>query len=440
PVYFTLAAQLPVGVRAEDPLYGVRRAFVEYRVGRDGRVRTLPLGVAANTPPEALVGAGGGLGVVLAPTGNLDVLTKIPIAAFTRDDGSPLREGDLLVIRGAADDWDDVAALKGPGRSPTEHEIRIAAPEAIDAWLQKELAALRPELARVREQQRDSRQRTGEVMPLPGGALSPEDRERLVGAEQGQRAITGRVGDPAQGLRARADFLRETARANNLPKTNTTDRVEIVADRLGQTADRDLNAAQQKLADALRLAGLPKTGQEDELASLLRGAGRSQKRIEDTATELLELLALWGGAGEIRSEARVQKDNILRQLVANEQLKERVKPGALKPTEDEQRDLDRAGVRADQAREQASGLIARAARIAAEKDKQAADLRTQAALKEEEAGALRAKANETTSPLDKSSLTVQANTAEAAAADLRAAADKAAAEADALRKGLEAAG
>ncbi len=198
-------------------------------------------------------------------------------------------------------------------------------------------------------------------MPLPGGVLSPTDRDRLVGAEQGQRALTGRVTDPAQGLRAKADLLRETVQANNLPRSNTTDRVGIVATELGRTADRDLGTAQQNLADALRLVGQPaKPEQDKELADYLRRAGRSQKSIEDTASALLDLLALWGGAGEIRGEARVQKDNVLRQLNALEQLKERVKEGKLNLTDDERRDLDRAAVRAEQAAEQAGQLIGRA--------------------------------------------------------------------------------
>lgn len=442
PAYLAPTASVLVNVTAEDPLYGVRSAFLEYRVGRDGRVRTIPLGAAGNVPVAALAALVGGPAFVVAPpAGSLDVTARVPVTAFVRDDGTPLREGDLLILRAAADDFDDVAVLKGPGRSVGEVEIRIASPEAIDAWLQKEVAAIRPELIRIREQQRDAKQKTLEVMPAPGGVLSPADRDRLVGADQGQRQITGKITDPAQGLRAKADLLRETVRANTLPKSNTTDRVEVVASELGRTADRDLGTAQQNLADALRLAGQPtKPGQEKELLDYLRKAARSQKSVEDTATALLDLLALWGGAGEIRGEARVQKDNILRQLVANEQLKDRVKAGNLKPSDEEQRDLDRAGVRADQSADQARELITRAARLASEKDTLARDLRAQAAIKEKEAADLKRKADATDNPVEKSARNAEADAVAATAADLKAAADKAEAEAKALRKGLDAAG
>src|SRR4029453_2371278 len=89
-----------------------------------------------------------------------------PLSAFTREDGSPLRSGDLLILRGAADDWDDVTVCKEPGRSG-DVEIAIAAPEAIDAWLQRNLSDLRRDLARLREQQQEARQKAGEVVLQP---------------------------------------------------------------------------------------------------------------------------------------------------------------------------------------------------------------------------------------------------------------------------------
>ena len=299
---------------------------------------------------------------------------------------------------------------------------------------------MRPELIRIRDQQRDAKQKAGDVVPLPGGAVSPADRDKLLTAEQTQRQVRGKIGDARDGMRAKADLLRATVIANNLPKSNTTDRVEIVATELGRTADRDLGTVEQNLAEARQLSGQPpKPGQEQQLADFLRKAGRHQKNVEDTATALLDLLSQWGGAGEIRGEARVLKDSILRQLAANEHLKERVPEGKPKPSDEEQRDLDRAAVKAEQSAEQAGQLIARATRLASEKDKQAADLRAQADAKDKAATDLRLQAAENTNPVEKSALNAKADAAAATAADLKAAADKAAAEAAALRKGIDAA-
>ena len=406
-------------------------------------LRTLPLAEIPNVAGPALAAVGGGLSFAAVPQtgGTVEVHRLIPVTAFLRDDGTPVREGDLLILRAAADDWDDVAALKGPGRSVAEVEIRIASPEAIEAWLQKELGAFRPDLIRVRDQQRDAKQKVGDVVPLPGGEVSPADRDKLIAAEQVQRQVRGKIDDARDGMRAKADLLRATVAASRLPKSNTTDRVEIVATELGRTADRDLGTIEQDLAEARQLASqTPRPGQDRQLADFLRKTGRHQKNVEDTATALLDLLSQWGGAGEIRGEARVLKDSVLRQLAANEQLKERVKEVKLKPTDEEQRDLDRAAVKAEQSAETAGQLIARAARLAAEKDKQATDLRAQADAKDKAATALRLQAAETTNPVEKSALNAKADAAAATAADLKAAADKAAAEAAALRKGIDAAG
>src|SRR5579883_1531568 len=435
-------ASVVLNTLAEDKLYGVRRSFIEYRVGRAGPMRVLPLTERPNISASALAAITGWQGATAIPqSGIVEVNRVIPVRAFLRDDGTPLHEGDILIIRAAADDWDDVAPLKGPGRSATEFEIRIASPEAIEAWLQKELATFRPELIRIRDQQRDAKQKVADVIVLPGGVVSSPDRDRLITAEQVQRQLRAKVADPRDGLRAKADLLRATVLANKLPKSNTTERVEIVALELGRMADRELGTVEQNLAEARQLVGQPpKPDQEQQLNSFLLKTGRSQKNIEDAATALLDLLSQWGGAGEIRGEARVLRDAILRQIAINEHLKDRVPEGKLQPSDDEQRELARAAAKAEQSAEQAGQLIARAARLATEKDKQAADLRTQATAKEKDATALRLQAAETNNPVEKSSLNAKADALAASATDLKLAADKAAAEAAALRKGLNAAG
>ncbi len=442
PPFLAPTASLTVAVAADDKLYGVRSSFIEYRVGRDGAIHAVPLAQVPNAHPPAVAALiGGPVASALPQSRNVAVSRVIPVRAFVRDDGMPVREGDLLIVRGAADDWDDVSPLKGPGRSPNEMEIRIASPEAIEAWIQRELAAFRPELIRLREQQRDARQKVGDVVVQPGGSVNQPDRDKLVTAEQMQRQLRGKIADLRNGLRAKADLLRATTLANRLPKSHTTDRVEVLATELGRTADRDLGTAEQALAEARQIAGeMPKPGQEELLNDSLRLTARHQKKVEDTATTLLDLLSQWGGAGEIRGEARALRDAILRQLAANEQLKEHVPEGKLDPSPEEQRELDRAAAKSDQAAEQASQLIARAARLAGEKDRQAAELRAQADAKDTTATDLRLRAADTTNPVQKSVLNANADDAATSAADLRVAADRTMAEADALRKAISAAG
>jgi hypothetical protein len=444
PALLTPAAVVPVSVSADDKQYAVRRTFLEYRVGRDGAVRTILLSDARHAA-HLLPAVAGGLTVTarVRPT-STESRRLIPVSEFKRDDGTPVRDGDLLLIVGAADDWDDVTPAKDPGRSSGEVEILIAAPDAIEAWLQRELAAMRPDLVRLRDQQRDARHKTAEAAPLPDGTLIPADRERLLAAEQLQRQIRGKVGDARDGLRARADALRETVRANSLPKSNTTDRVERVADELDRISERDLLVIEPNLSDARQVGSQPpRPGQEQVVPDLLKRAGRHQKAVEDGLTNLLDLLAVWGGASEIRGEARVLRDLLTRLAGETDKLSERVPPG--KPvgelTTGQRADLDRAATKTEQAAEQAGSLLARAARLADEKDRQAAEARTAAKERDRQADAVRAKA-EALPPgtPEKSALNARANALKTEADALRAVADKAAAEAAALRKGIQEAG
>jgi hypothetical protein len=433
PAVLTPNASALIHVVADDRVYAVRRTFLEYHVGHDGTVRTIPLHDVRESAGMLPVVAGGAVAATRPPRPS--AVNPGPLifslAAFTHDDGTPLRDGDTLFLRGAADDWDDVTPTKEPGRSG-EIEIRIASPDAVEAWLQRELAALRPDLLRLRDHQRDARQKAGEVAAQADGTLIPADRDRLLAAEQTQRQIRGKISDAQDGIRAKADILRETVRANNLPRSNTTDRIDVVANELGRLADRDLPAIEPNLSDARQFGGQPpRAGQEKLVPDLLKKATRHQKAVEDGLSSVLDLLAVWGGAIEIRGEARVLRDFVLRQAGELEKLEKDTSAA----------ELDRAGTRAEQAADQASQLIGRATRLASEKDKQADAARAGAKGKADEAAALRAKAAALPAGTpDKSSLNAKAALTDGDAEDLKAAADKASAEADALRKAIHAAG
>lgn len=443
PAVLAPTASLPIHLAVTDKLYSVRSTFLEYRVGRDGPLRILPLNDLRdlNRTLPAVTG-GWSTSARVRPT-FAEIRDVLPLAAFTRDDGKPLRAGDTLILRGAADDWDDMTPVKQPGRTE-EVEIRIALPDAIEAWLQRELAGLRPDLLRLRDQQREATEKTAEVVVQPDGTLSSADRDRLLAAEQSQRQIRGKVSDPRDGLRAKADLLRETLRANAMPRSTVTDRVEAIAEELGRLADRDLPVIEPYLSEARQLGGQnARPGQDQNLGDLLKKAGRHQKAIEDGLTNILDLLSVWGGASDIRGESRLLRDLLNRLAGETEKLTEKVPTGqpldSLNPAQ--RIELDRIAGRTELAAEQTGSLLARAARLAAEKDKQAADARAAAAAAEQKAGALRAAAEKLApgNP-EKSNLNAQASLLQTEADDLRAAASRADAEASALRKGIEAAG
>jgi hypothetical protein len=442
PTLLTPSSRIPVQITADDKVYGLRRTFLEYRVGRTGIVRIIPL-LDVGDFDRSLPAVAGGLAYcsrVRPSFGEKSLL--LPIASLKRDDGSPVREGDAIILVGAADDWDDVSVGKQPGRSG-EVEIVIAEPEGIEAWLQKELAALRPELFRLRDQEREARQRTGEVAPLSDGTLAPMDRDKLLAAEQQQRLIRGKISDPRDGLRAKAELLRETALLNRLPRSNTTDRVARVADELNRLAERDLNPIEANLNDARVVGGQPpRVGQERLAPEHLKKAARHQKAVEDSLSNLLELLAVWGNAAELRGEARLLRDQLNHLGEDAGRLAEKVPAGKSSDAlgAAQKAELDRASGRAELAAEQAGSILTRAFRLVMEKEKQAAALKAAAAERLNQRQSLLEKGKSLPDgSLEKSKLNGQAAALELEAEELKSAGDKAAAEAAALHKAIAAA-
>ena len=444
PAILTPGALMPVHVAAGDKVYAVRRVFLEYRVGREGTYRTIELSDARDATRGLTAIGGGLLATVLVRPITAEARLFVPVAEFKHDDGTPVRAGDTIFVRGAADDWDDVSPAKEPGRSDGEVEIHIASADAIEAWLQRELVAMRPDLIRLRDQQRDARSRTLDVAPRPDGTLVPADRDRLLGVEYHQDQILGKIGDPRDGLWAKAETLRETIRVNNLARSNTTDRVGRVADELGRLKERDLPVIKPSLAEARSTGAQPaRAGQEQVVPDLLKRAGRHQKAVEEGLTNLLDLLAVWGGASEIRGEARVLRDLLNRLASDTDLMVERVPPGkTVQGLSLAQRaELDRAGTRAEQAAEQIGSLLVRAARIVEQKERDSAMLLAVAAATDILAGMIgnAADAAPTGDP-KKSALNAKAIALRSEADDLRGAARKAGDEGAALRKGMNDAG
>jgi hypothetical protein len=428
-------AKLTVHMAADDKMFALRQAFLEYRVGKDGTLKRIAIPDGFTT----VTGSAPRLHAV-----RREANFTLPVSRFLRDDGTPVRDGDTVILRAAADDWDDVSVLKEPGRSG-EFELRIASKEAIEAVLVKELSEMRPELLRAREQQRDAAAKTADAKPQTDGSLSPADREKLLGAEYSQRQVRGKVADPRDGLRAKAEMLRDLAKANNLPRSNATDRAEAAAEELGRLADRDLAAVEPLLGDARQLGAqpAPKAPAESPVPAMLNRAARHQKTVDDGLTGLIDLLSQWGDAGALRGDARLLRDAVVREAGNAEKLPEKVPAG--KPPEslppDQRAELDKVAGKLDQLADQSNSLLGRAAKLAAEKDKLAADAHAAAKKKDAEAEELRKKAAKLPPGTpDRNGLEAQAAGAKDEAAELKTAGDRAQAEADALRKAVQNAG
>ena len=130
----------------------------------------------------------------------------LPVKQFTHGDGSPLKEGDTLVLRVVAEDYDDVTWNKAIGASG-EVELQIVSRSQLDAALQLQLAQMRNEILALAAMQRKARTRVQEAQQRlrQPGYLTREDLERLTKVEQAQQQIKARVRRARRGIAGAGD-------------------------------------------------------------------------------------------------------------------------------------------------------------------------------------------------------------------------------------------
>ncbi len=348
PLTLLTTASFPVQARADDRPFAVTSLELEYRVaaGSGSTWERLPLLSWGDLAGRA--GAlGGGLAACAAPPPALEVSRVVPVSRLRRPDGSPVREGDLVTLRVAARDTDTRTALKAPGRS-REVELRVVGRSTLEAEIQRELAAVRPEAVRLEAELRALEDQTRSLKTPPDQPLSPEQLGRLAGLEQSQRAARLKVADPAEGIRAKVQALQKTAAANSLPRSAATDKLDAAARELAGQAGEALDAAEPALAAARQAA---EAGANPQAQASLADAARRQQSARQSVARLLESLEQWGGAGEVSGGAR--------------NLQEQIRRAAEGPQRD-------AGAeKLAQLAEQGADLLAKATRLAAQKDAQA---------------------------------------------------------------------
>ena len=449
PVLLLPTASIPVFARAEDRPFAVKALHLDYRYGGpDGAWQTLVLSDLAQLPAMLPAVAGGGAGFFLPKPVTLESERSIPLSRLVKPNGNGPADGDRLTIRAAGVDWDDRTAMKEPGRSK-ELDLRILAKPSLEAEIQKDLATLRPELLRLNEQQREAAAKTTDLArKAAAGPLKPEDLAALAAADRNQSEVRGKIADPAEGIRTKVEQLKRTARAANLGRTPTTDKLEATATELNKLADQTLEAAEAALNTAKAEADAAAAGkgappEPKAVAEPLAKAGPPQKSAAESFKTILEKLEQWGGAGEVRGEAAAVQDQLAKNADKAAKAAEKIPPG--KPDEErtpaERAEVGTSADQLDRTAEQTADLLTKAGRLAQQKDAtaeaaeaKAADLTKAAvaardAAKEQPAGSPEARAAE-----------LNAAALESEAAKAMQAATAAKAEADALRKAVKAAG
>ena len=267
-----------------------------------------PVGSLRITNPPLAGLTGPAAAVSHAKQISAEATVTLPISVFVKPDGSRPTDGDRITLRAIAVDYDDVTVLKEPGRSVEEVTILVVSRPALDTILQQELAKLRPKLLQMREQQRTVRERTEAVQKAATeGKLTPEEANKLVPLERDQRVLRAEVTDPSGGIQQEAELLRQTIRANDVPRSTTTERVETLSADLARLAQRDLDPVEPLIASAKQEADKPNPDSKKAADELRKAIGR-QKAAETNLDGMLKLLEQWGGAGEVKAEARALRE------------------------------------------------------------------------------------------------------------------------------------
>jgi hypothetical protein len=291
------SAELPLDVVVEDPQFGIRDAYLEYRLRAGGPARRLPLhdhagGLAGFLAPLA------GAAVMGAPTtplqpARLELRRALRVESLLRPDGSPPAEGDVVILQACADDYDDVTVDKEPGRSH-QVEIRVVGRNGLEIVLNQEQARVQQDLQRLREKQREALQKVTEAQTRlrKGEKLTPEESERLLQAEQTQQQIRERVGNEKEGLRSEVDRILRALRANGLGRSAVRDRMSDVARELARVGENELQQIEPRLTEARKLAELldekTRADRRERLEQHAREAEQEARSAEEAARRKVE--------------------------------------------------------------------------------------------------------------------------------------------------------
>jgi hypothetical protein len=434
-------ATITLHTHSLDRMYALRSMFLEYRTAKSQTPRTIPLyddDTLSRTLPHLARWMKG-----ILPTPTLDaprihlqgteIATRFSLKRITHPEGKPLQSGDVVILQIAATDFDDVTLFKAPGRSH-EIELQIVNPDELDTILQQAQGNLRAEFLQMKELQRDARSKVQDALRQlqRSGQLRQEDIEKLLQAEQEQQQIRSRLDSQEDGIRAQLNRLKQMIQDNHLPRTASTERIQMIGNELERLANEEIEPIEPLIASARK-------DQKVQAKSGLEKANRHQREVEDTLQALLEKLEPWSGAGEVRSDARLLQGEIKRTIEQNSPL-EKLQPGMKREnlTPEQQAEVDRGTDRQERVSERGRQLIEKIQRLANEREAAAQENSNHAQAKENEANQKSQEASKMPagSPQERS-LKQQASAAKSEAEGLRDSANALSREAQALQNSIQ---
>ncbi|MGL6074130.1 MAG: hypothetical protein ACRC8S_08215 [Fimbriiglobus sp.] len=356
-------AKVTIQALTEDRPYAVRDLRIEYRTNSETVCREIPLVnmVEYHSALPGLIGAAHGYPTPKLFT--LDAQRILPVAEFLKPNGQAPGDGDTITLRVIASDWDDITPAKAPGRS-REVELKVFSRSSLEAALLSDLANLRPDFLRLEEQLRDATARTTELQKkATEGKLTPDDAAKLAAAEDAQRSLNAKLTDTTEGLRAKVDGLQQTTQENQLKRSPTADKIDVISAELSRAVDQHLDSAANSLATAKAEAEKPTNPKT--LPSELKKANQAQTNAQKSLDTILKKLEEWGGAGEIRGEARNLKDQVNRAAEQANKAASKMSPES--PNAADKAALTQAADKMDALADRSADLLTKASRIADEK-------------------------------------------------------------------------
>src|SRR5262249_26375227 len=151
---------------------------------------------------------------------------------------------------------------------------------ALEQILNQEQAKVQQEILRLREKQREAREKVAEVEKRlrKGDKLSADDLNNLLQAEQAQQQGREGVGSPKEGLRKEVNRILETLRQNRMEKSGTRDVMDNVARELERIAGSELEQIEPRLTNARKQAELLEEKPREERRKRLEGQARETEK------------------------------------------------------------------------------------------------------------------------------------------------------------------
>ncbi len=352
----TANALLSLKVTADDPEYAVKSMLLEYRrKDREGRDldpgwHRLPLydhETAGAVLPAVVFSGLSGLPVIqdralrLRPK-HLEMVRPFPIAGL-------VEEGQVLILRASADDFDDVTLGKEPGHSSPPLELRVASPEEFKAVVQNAMRQVRDDLTVLNQKQEKALKMVAQAQEQlrQTGKLRPEDVKQLLDAREEQKKIQDRVGkDTREMLQKDVDRIRRALEDNALPRSTANDKMDNVARSLRRLAEDQLPKVQDLVDKVLKDEEDPANKQRpreqraQDLNEARRQQEESQKTLEGLLTDLSPFVTVQEMQGRTRELAREQKE-LRQEMDKLAEKEERLRDKFPRKEEREQMDADR---------------------------------------------------------------------------------------------------